>query len=299
MHLRLGYDLRFDLPAPVAIVALLHVHPSVQTSLLNSDAVGTEPGLPLREYMDSFGNRCSRIHAPAGILRLHNTFEITAPDTPDEAGVDADEMPVEELPDEVLQFLLGSRYCEVDRMVAIAGELFGHLPRGWARAQAVADYVHRIILFGYPFARPTKTALDVFTERTGVCRDFQHLAVTLSRALNIPARYATGWLGDFGIAPMPPPMDFSAWYEVFLGGRWWTMDARFNVPRLGRVLMATGRDAADVALTTSFGAANLRHFEVTAQWLDEKPVSLPEAEPAPVGQQRVTVEAEEPAAGMP
>ncbi len=309
MHLRLGYDLRFDLPAPVAIVALLHVHPIFQSRLLTSDAVQTEPELPIREYTDSFGNRCSRVHAPAGSLRLHNTLEILAPDHPDEAGTDAAEIPVENLPDDVLQFLLSSRYCEVDRMVAIAGDLFGHLPRGWARAQAVCDYVHRIVQFGYAFARPTKTALDVFTERTGVCRDFQHLAITLCRALNIPARYATGYLGDFGIAPVGSPMDFSAWFEVFLGGRWWTMDARFNVPRIGRVLMATGRDAADVALTTSFGSANLQYFEVIAQWLDEprqvkarpdeKPVAMPQTEPALLGQQRVTVEAEEPAAGAP
>ncbi len=269
MHLRLGYDLRFDLPSPVALVALLHVHPFVQSNLLLPDTLRTEPALPVREYTDSFGNRCSRIHAPAGLLRLHNITEIIAPDFGDEAGVDAPEIPVQELPDEVLQFLLSSRYCEVDRMGAIALDLFGGMAPGWSRVQAVLAYVHRIVQFGYSFARPTKTALDVYTERTGVCRDFQHLAITLCRALNIPARYATGYLGDFGVPPSASPMDFSAWFEVYLSGRWWTCDARHHRPRLGRVLMATGRDASDVALTTSFGIANLQHFSVISDWLDE------------------------------
>ncbi len=268
MHLRLGYDLRFELPSPVAIVALLHVHPSVEPHLLTPDALQVEPAIEVREYVDSFGNRCSRLHAPAGPLRLHNVLEVTAPDHEDEAGVDAPEVPVEELPDEVLHFLLNSRYCEVDRMGAIALDLFGNLPPGWGRVQAVLGWVNWKVQFGYPFARPTKTALDVYTERTGVCRDFQHLAITLCRALNIPARYATGYLGDFGVAPAASPMDFSAWFEVYLGGRWWTCDARHNRPRLGRVLMATGRDASDVALTTSFGIANLKHFEVISKWLD-------------------------------
>ena len=268
MRLRLGYDLRFELPAPVAIVALLHVHPSVDSNLLLPDALRTEPGLGVRQYMDSFGNRCSRIHGQTGSLRLHNVTEIIAPDFADEAGVNAPELPVQDLPDEVLQFLLNSRYCEVDRMGAIALDLFGGMAPGWERVQAVVGYVHRIVQFGYSYARSTKTALDVFTERTGVCRDFQHLAITLCRALNIPARYATGYLGDFGVAPATSPMDFSAWFEVYLGHRWWTCDARHNRARLGRVLMATGRDASDVALTTSFGIANLRHFSVISEWLD-------------------------------
>ncbi len=268
MHLRLGFDIGFELPAPTAIVALLHVHPSVDARLLLPNSLQTEPGLAVRQYFDSFGNRCSRLYAPAGSLRLHNTTELIAVDFPDEAGVDVPEIPVQDLPDEVLQFLLNSRYCEVDRMGAIALELFGGLLPGWSRVQAVIGYVHRSVQFGYPFARSTKTALDVYTERTGVCRDFQHLAITLCRALNIPARYATGYLGDFGVAPSASPMDFSAWFEVYLGGRWWTCDARHNRPRIGRVLMATGRDASDVALTTSFGIANLRQFTVVSEWLD-------------------------------
>ncbi len=270
MLIRLGYDLRFELPAPTAMVALLHVHPSRDRDLREPDALQTEPKLPVAEYIDSFGNRCSRIFAPAGALRLHGSTLIVGADEPDEMDPNAEEMPVQDLPHEVLKFLLNSRYCEVDRLSAVALDLFGGMPRGMTRVQAILGYVHRIVQFNYMAARSTKTALDVFTERIGVCRDFQHLAITLCRALNIPARYATGYLGDFGIIVAPAPMDFSAWFEVYLSGRWWTVDARHNCQRLGRVLMATGRDASDVALTTSFGVANLTHFSVVSDWLDEK-----------------------------
>ena len=269
MHLRLGYDLRFDIPFPVALVALLHVHPSREPDLLLPDRIQTEPALDVREYIDSFGNRCSRIYAPAGTLRLFNTFEAHNDDAWDPIEPTAREVPVQDLPDEVLQFLLNSRYCEVDRLSGVALDLFGHMAPGWSRVQAVVSYVHRIVQFGYSFARSTKTALDVYTERTGVCRDFQHLAITLCRALNIPARYATGYLGDFAVTVAPSPMDFSAWFEVYLEHRWWTFDARHDRARLGRVLMATGRDASDVALTTSFGIANLNYFFVVSDWLDE------------------------------
>ena len=269
MRLRLGFDIQFELPYPTAIVAMLHVHPSRDSDLLLSDRFQTEPGLFVRDYIDSFGNRCSRLYAPAGLLRLWHATEIINSNIPDEAALNATETPVQDLPDEVLQFLLNSRYCEVDRLSGVALDLFGGMPPGWSRVQAVIGWVYRTVQFGYSFARSTKTALDVYTERTGVCRDFQHLAITLCRALNIPARYATGYLGDFGVPPSASPMDFSAWFEVYLGGRWWTCDARHNRARLGRVLMATGRDASDVALTTSFGIANLKHFSVISDWLDE------------------------------
>jgi transglutaminase-like putative cysteine protease len=270
MLIRLGYDLRFELPAPTAMVALLHVHPSRDRDLREPDLLLTEPKLPVAEYIDSFGNRCSRIFAPAGELRLHGSTLIVGSDELDEIDPSAEEMPVQDLPHEALKFLLNSRYCEVDRLSAIALDLFGGMPRGFSRVQAIVGYVHRIVQFNYMTARSTKTALDVFTERSGVCRDFQHLAITFCRALNIPARYATGYLGDFGVTVAPSPMDFSAWFEVYLSGRWWTMDARHNCQRLGRVLMATGRDASDVALTTSFGAANLTYFAVVSDWLDER-----------------------------
>jgi transglutaminase-like putative cysteine protease len=269
VHLRLGYDIRFQLPYPVALIAMLHVHPSCEPNLLSPDTLHVSPEIPVKEYIDSFGNRCSRIYAPAGEVRLYNTLEITCSDQEDPSFMNAPEIPVQDLPNEVLQFLLNSRYCEVDRLSAVALDQFSNLPAGWSRVQAVVGYVHRIVQFGYVFARPTKTALDTYTERTGVCRDFQHLAITLCRALNIPARYATGYLGDFGVPLSDTAMDFSAWFEVYLGGRWWTCDARHNRPRLGRVLMATGRDASDVALTTSFGVANLTHFSVISDWLDE------------------------------
>ncbi len=268
MLIRLGYDLRFDLPSPVAIVALLHVHPSRQADLLEPDELTTEPKLPLVSYMDSFGNRCTRLFAPAGPLRLACSTLIRASDELDEIDPSAPELPVQDLPNEVLQFLLNSRYCEVDRLSAVALDLFGDMAPGWDRVQAVIGHVHRIVQFGYHHARSTKTALDVYTERNGVCRDFQHLAITFCRALNIPARYATGYLGDFGV-PVTSAMDFSAWFEVYLGDRWWTCDARHNARRVGRVLMATGRDASDVALTTSFGIANLRHFEVISDQADQ------------------------------
>jgi transglutaminase-like putative cysteine protease len=178
---------------------------------------------------------------------------------------------VQELPHDTLKYLINSRYCEVDRFSMIALELFGGVPPGWSRVQAVCDWVQSRVTFGYHHARPTKTALDVFTERVGVCRDFQHLAVTLCRALNIPARYVTGYLGDIGVPVSPSPMDFSAWFQVYLEDRWWTFDARHNCPRIGRVLMATGRDASDVAITTSFGAAGLRHFYVVTEEVSEAP----------------------------
>jgi transglutaminase-like putative cysteine protease len=188
--------------------------------------------------------------------------------------MEAVQHPVGELPDEVLQFLLSSRYCEVDKMSQIAYDLFGSTPEGWMRAVMIRDWVHDHVQFDYKTARPTKTALDVFTERIGVCRDYQHLAITLSRAMNIPARYVTGYLGDIR-APYAGAGDFSAWYEVYLGGRWWTMDARHNMPRLGRLLMATGRDATDVAITTSFGSALLTHFYVESYEVDENGEKVP------------------------
>jgi transglutaminase-like putative cysteine protease len=259
--IRLGYDIRFSIPAPVAIVAMLHVHPSRRGDLLKPDAVQVEPNIPVVEYQDAFGNLCSRLFAPQGPLRLYGETLIQDSGNPDPINLGAYEHPVEELPNEALVYLLSSRYCEVDRLSAVGIELFGHIPRGWQRVYAVCTWVNQRITFGYQFARPTRTALDTFTERVGVCRDFQHLAITFCRALNIPARYVTGYLGDIGV-PVTGPMDFSAWFEVYLDNRWWTFDARHNHPRIGRVLMAVGRDASDVALTTSFGVADLTKFIV-------------------------------------
>jgi transglutaminase-like putative cysteine protease len=216
----------------------------------------------LDKYVDSFGNHCIRFVAPPGNLRLHNSTLIRDSGEPDSQDFSASEVPVGSLPVETLRFLLPSRYCEVDLLTNTTAELFGNISPGYGRVQAICDWVQQKVTFGYNYARSTKTALDVYTERLGVCRDFQHLAITFCRALNIPARYATGYLGDIGVPAAPYPMDFSAWFEAYLDGRWWTFDARHNKPRIGRVLMATGRDAADVAITTSFGSTRLDQFIV-------------------------------------
>jgi transglutaminase-like putative cysteine protease len=226
--------------------------------------------------VDSFGNRCTRFFAPQGHLRLTGESLVERDAFRDPIATEAVQHQIEDLPAEVLQYLLASRYCQVDSLSLVAGDLFGHTTPGWARAIWIRDWVHNHVRFDYASARPQKTALDVFTERVGVCRDFQHLAITFTRAMNIPARYVTGYLGDIR-RPNSGPGDFSAWYEVFLDGRWWTMDARHNDERMGRVLMAVGRDATDVAITTSFGVANLTKFVVESFEVDAqgKPVPLP------------------------
>ena len=264
MRIRLAYEIEFYAPAEVAMVALLNVHPSRAADLLEPDELQTVPILPITTYIDSFGNRCARFVAPPGPLRLTNSTLIQDSGLPDVVNLAAREVPVGDLPNEVLMYLLNSRYCEVDRFASIAYELFGHIKPGWGRVQAICDWVWSKVTFNYLHARPTKTALDVYTERIGVCRDFQHLAITFCRALNIPARYATGYLGDIGV-PVVLPMDFNAWFEVWLDDRWWAFDARNNMPRISRVLMATGRDASDVAITTSFGTANLTRFFVVTE----------------------------------
>jgi transglutaminase-like putative cysteine protease len=275
------FDIQFHLPGETPMVAMLHMHPSLDGALRSSDDLVVEhidsssstTILP-ESYTDSFGNRCARFHAPAGALRLSGRSLVEVPETPDPQPFGAEQHQIEDLPAEVLQFLLASRYCEVDRFNAIANDLFGYMAPGGDRAMAIRDWVHWKVRFDYAKARPTKTAMDVYTEREGVCRDFQHLAITLSRAMNIPARYVTGQLGDIRI-PFGGPGDFSAWYQVWLDGRWWDMDARHNTPRLGRVLMAAGRDAADVAITTSFGQANLTHFYVESNEVDSAGARVP------------------------
>jgi len=246
------------------MVALLHVHPTRQADLREPDEPRISPAVPIDEYEDSFGNVCTRFVAPAGNFRLSHSTLVEDSGEPEPVCPQARQVPVEDLPPEILRYLLPSRYCEVDRLVEIAGNLFGGFSPGWPRVQAVCDWVQANVAFGYHFASPTKTAVDVYHDRNGVCRDFQHLAITFCRCLNIPARYATGYLGDIGV-PARPPMDFSAWLEVFLHDRWWTFDARNNTPRIGRVLMATGRDAADVAITTSFGTSVLKSFNVVTE----------------------------------
>jgi transglutaminase-like putative cysteine protease len=278
MHIRLAYDIQFDLPADVPMVVLLNVHPSRAADLLEPDEIETEPRLEVTSYVDTFGNRCARFVAPRGHLRLSSSTLIRDSGDIDPVHLSAREIPVAELPNEVLRFLLSSRYCEVDLFTSIAFQLFGQVAPGWSRVQAICDWVHNHITFDYQQARPTKSAMNVYNEQVGVCRDYQHLAITFCRAMNIPARYATGYLGDIGV-PLRLPMDFSAWFEVWLDGRWWAFDARNNIPRIGRILMATGRDAADVALTTSFGQADLRHFFVVTEVEIPEPLEVQTIDP--------------------
>jgi transglutaminase-like putative cysteine protease len=266
MLIHLGYEMVFNPPAPVPMLLMLSVHPSRAPSLRQPDRLRVDPPVPVQEFLDGFGNRCSRLLAPAGRVSLWGETVVEDSGEPDPQHPEAVQHPVEELPPEVLPFLLASRYCEVDRLTDVAWKLFEKTSgQGWQSVRTICDWVHDNVRFGYGFARPTKTACDVYQERTGVCRDFMHLAITLCRCMNIPARYATGYLGDIGVPPDPCPMDFSAWFEVYLGGRWHTFDARHNVPRIGRVLMARGRDAVDVALTTSFGVAPLKSFMVRSE----------------------------------
>jgi transglutaminase-like putative cysteine protease len=265
MLIRLGYDIEFSVPNPVAVVALLNVHPSRVPDLREPDELRVEPSVKIENYLDHFGNRCARFLAPQGKLRLHNSTLIEDSGLPDRIEAGARQQTVDQLPSEVLVYLLNSRYCEVDRLSNVATDLFGGTQPGWSRVRTITDWVYNKVEFGYHHARATRTALDVYTERVGVCRDFQHLAITFCRCLNVPARYATGYLGDIGVPLSPTAMDFSAWFEVYLDGRWWTVDARHNQPRIGRVLMATGRDASDVAITTSFGRTELIKFTVVTE----------------------------------
>jgi transglutaminase-like putative cysteine protease len=268
MQIRIGYDIVFEVPAPTPILTVLRVHPTLEAKLLRPVSRTIEPDLPVSEYIDVFGNRVGRLVAPSGKLRLTSDAVIEVDGLPDLIASDAEQVPVSELPPDVIQFLLASRYCEVDRLGEAAWSHFGSTQPGWARVQAVCDWVHNHITFGNEHARSTRTAHEGYQEAKGVCRDFAHLAIAFCRCLNIPARYATGYLGDIGVPLSPLPMDFSAWFEAYLGGRWYTFDARHNTPRIGRVLMARGRDAVDVALTTSFGPTHLERFLV---WTDEVP----------------------------
>jgi transglutaminase-like putative cysteine protease len=262
MRIRIGYDIILRQSVPTPVVLLLHTRPELTSRLLGPNELRTCPDVPQREHLDVFGNRSVRLVAPPGDIRFSADTVIEDDGELDEIAWDAAQLPIDALPDECMQFLIASRYCEVDQVSSMAWETFGNTPPGWGRVQAVCDWVHNHVTFGYAFASPTKTACDVLEEGRGVCRDYQHLAVTLCRCLGIPARYATGYLGDIRIVPDPGPMDFSAWFEVYLGGRWYSFDARYNTPRFGRTLMAVGRDAADVAMVTSFGQQELIKFEV-------------------------------------
>jgi transglutaminase-like putative cysteine protease len=247
------------------MLLVLNVHPSRRADLLSDDVPTFDPPLQMRGYIDGFGNVCSRVVMPAGRTRISTEFEIHDTGLPDVVPRDAVQHEIKDLPDDVLVYLLGSRYCDTDRLGDFAWASFGQIPPGWSRVQAICDFVHGHIAFNYANADSTRTAHGGLVDRTGVCRDFAHLAIALCRCMNIPARYCTGYLGDIGVPLDPNPMDFSGWFEAYLGRHWYTFDARHNKPRIGRILMATGRDATDVAISTSFGNSRLVHFEVITE----------------------------------
>ena len=270
MLIRAGYKITYDCPAPTPMTLLLSIRPERLADLVTNQRITASSGASLRPYHDLFGNLAHRLVAPAGPTTFRADFVIEDPGLPDAVDPTAAEHPIDDLPDAVLTYLLASRYCETELLSPMAWSLFGQTQPGWARVQAIVDYVHDRISFGYQHARPTRTAAEAHAERRGVCRDFAHLSVALCRCMNIPARYCTGYLGDIGIDPIDAPMDFSAWFEVYLGGAWRTFDARHNTPRIGRIPMAHGRDAADVAITTSFGTALLAGFEVETEEVAEE-----------------------------
>jgi transglutaminase-like putative cysteine protease len=266
MLINYGYEITIAVAKPTPVICLLDVHPERRADVQAEAAFRSMPAVSTSTYTDAFGNQCRRLLAPAGEITLRLDGTIADGGRLEPVVPQASEIPVERLPHDALLFLLGSRYCETDKLSQTAWDLFGTVPPGWKRVQAIADYVHNRIKFGYEHARSTRTALEAHEERIGVCRDFAHLLITFCRCLNIPARYVNGYLGDIGVPPDPAPMDFSAWAEVLLDNRWYTFDARHNEPRTGRIVVARGRDATDVALINSFGPHILKKFKV---WTDE------------------------------
>jgi transglutaminase-like putative cysteine protease len=266
LQIRVGFEMAYECPAPTPMILALSIHHTRAADLVVPDILVTNPVVPVTAYHDLFGNWCSRIVAPAGRFVLSTNALVNDTGLPDIVAPWVTQTPVEALPESALVYLLGSRYCETDQLSAIAWQQFGNGPTGWARVQAICDFVNHRIEFGYHHARRTRTAWEAYNEGQGVCRDYAHLAIALCRCMNIPARYCTGYLGDIRIPAIPGPMDFAGWFEAFLGDRWYTFDARNNTPRIGRVLMARGRDACDVALASTFGPNTLQRFTV---WADE------------------------------
>jgi transglutaminase-like putative cysteine protease len=265
MQIRVGYELIYRCQQATPMILNLNIHYTRAADLIRADNMITAPWVPLVLYRDGFGNWCTRLVAPAGLFRITADALVNDRGLPDPDMPGAQQHPVESLPQETLVYLLASRYCDTENLSEIAWQLFGSTPPGWSRVQAVCDFVHRHIQFGYQFARPTKTAGEAFHERQGVCRDFAHLGIAFCRCLNIPARYCTGYLGDIGIPAVDAPMDWAGWFEVYIGGDWYTFDPRNNTRRIGRVLIARGRDAADVAISMTFGPNTLEGFRVWAE----------------------------------
>lgn len=274
MLINYGFEIAISVPRATPLICLLDIHPERRQDIISEAPFRADPTTPSMTYLDAFGNQCRRLMAPLGEVTLHLDGNIVDSGKPDDTNPDAREVPVQQLPHHILTFLIGSRYCETDRLSQVAWDLFGDMKPGWSRVQAICDHVHNHLTFGYKHARSTRTALEAFEEKKGVCRDFAHLMITFCRCLNIPARYVNGYLGDIGVPADPAPMDFSAWTEVYLDNRWYTFDARHNKPRIGRVVIARGRDATDVPLINSFGPHTLKSFKV---WCDEH---VPEAQAA-------------------
>lgn len=266
MKLKVGYELNYEFPQPTPVILMLNVHYSRASDLLAPDNVMLTPSVPIDGYRDGFGNWCSRLVAPKGQMRISSNAVVNDTGKPDPIVRGAMQIAVEKLPEEAIVFLLASRFCDCDRMLDLAWKHFGNGETGWARVEAICDFVHKHITFGYEHASATRTASEAYEGRVGVCRDYAHLAIAFCRAMNIPARYCTGYLSDIGTPTPHPPGDFAAWFEAYLGGQWHMFDPRNKVPRIGRVLIARGRDAADVAITTTFGPNTLKTFRV---WTDE------------------------------
>jgi len=270
MQIRYGFDIALNLAQPATILTMMDVHSDARSGVVEESALEVSPPTPAQQFIDDQGNVVRRLSAPAGAmsLRLDGVFHCDG--STDEVNASAELLPVSDLPPETLQFLRPSRYCETELLSDFAWGQFGAVSGGWARVQAVCDFVHQRLRFSYPEARPTRTASEAMAEGVGVCRDFTHLAVTLCRCLNIPARYCNGYLGDIGVPPDPAPMDFNAWFEAFIGGRWFTFDARHNQPRIGRILIARGRDAADIPMIATFGSHWLTRFTVVTEEVRER-----------------------------
>ena len=269
MIIRCGYDIAFDCAQPTQFLLHLNVHPSREADLRSPDVITARPDVPIRHYLDGYGNRVSRLEAPAGTIRFTNDFLVADGGQPDAPPPETPIASIDSLPNEALPFLLPSRYVDSDVLAGFAWSQFSGAPSTAETVRRIVDYTHAHIRFDYQLASVFRTASGGFNERVGVCRDFAHLAIALCRAMNIPARYCTGYLGDIGVPIDPAPMDFSAWFEVLVDGQWYAFDARHRVPRIGRVVMARGRDAADVAITTSFGSTNLVQFAVVTHEVDQ------------------------------
>lgn len=275
MLIRYGYDITIDSDGPLPMILQMSARPERQLDLRDTEAFATSPPVPFSTFVDRHGNFCRRLTAPPGPFQITQRALIADSGLPEPVFQDAQEMPIEALPDDVLSFLMASRYVDTDLISQAAWDLFGNIAPGWGRVQAIMDWVHGHIAFDYMDADATRTAHDAFLQGKGVCRDYAHLAIAMCRALNIPARYVNAYLGDIGMPPPYGPMDFAASVQVYLSGRWWSFDPRNNLRRIGRIVVGYGRDAGDVALISSFGQHRLINFTVITDEVDKNGNLIP------------------------